>query len=217
MGVTTELCRHLGNAADEAPDRLVHPTTGQVSDEHPRGHDLGLGFGQGPRPVFRIHTVEPPLAPGEPGPSAECRQIDQQHPLAILESGGHPAAPTTRALHAGLDLDEQGATDHVVYPKDVYLGQANQQLAHARRVGFQQGLFRIEGCRNLATVRALLRAQRNLDLVPIPPRSKMPDFVFVRRSDGGAGPWEFVNVGICRDRLVRRDGRWLLVAVLATR
>ena len=146
-------------------DRVVHgvPITGQIVSDFghrptvlanlarrtsrcacrqrgPFRRDRRVVFAPRHHNTRHVRATPPSLAPRQPCRTAEHRQIDQQHPALAVVPRGSSAACTVRSQRPCFDLDPQprwplaDTADHDV-------GQANEERAHARRIGFQQGLL----------------------------------------------------------------------------
>ena len=89
------------------------------------------------RPVRATPSL---LAPHQPCRAAEHRQINQQHLALAVIPRRRPAPGTVRTRRPRLDLDPQPRRP-LTNPTNRHGGQANKQRAHARRIGFQQGLL----------------------------------------------------------------------------
>jgi len=72
--------------------------------------------------------------PEEPGRTTEGWQVDQFDHRAVLHLREHPAPGAIGPLSCGLDVYPQWSMGDIVDAENDHLGQAHQQLAHARRV-----------------------------------------------------------------------------------
>ena len=83
------------------------------------------------------------LAPRQPCRTPKHRQVNQQHFALAVIPRRRPTPRTGRSRRARLDLDPQPQRP-LTNPTDHHVRQANKQHAHARRIGFQQGLLDID-------------------------------------------------------------------------
>ena len=112
--------------------------------------------------------------PHQPGPTTETRQISQDYLSAVLDPGTAAAAVTPRTVPGLFDMNHQRLARHILNAQDLHLGQTHQQLTHATRVRFQQGLSRIDG---LDTPILEVPAPRLVD----PPQPKLTPRLFPKR------------------------------------
>jgi len=138
--VTAEIAGDLGDGSAMPADLERRPPASPVSDRRTLICDAIVDLDEGHHTAHDVRTAPALLRPDQAGPAAEARQIDEFDLEAIMQ----PHRPTTcragRSLGAGGDRDPQelgpvADTDHVD------IGQANEQFAHARSIGFQQGLL----------------------------------------------------------------------------
>lgn len=131
--VAPEIGGDLGDRAGVATDLERRPLRCPGRQLAPARRDLG--FLPGPRPS--THRATPTLlAPHQTSGPTEHRQI-HQHDIANTVTMRRPPA-TRRPFALGGDHDPQPARP-LTDPDDSDIGQADQQHAHARSIGFQAG------------------------------------------------------------------------------
>ena len=138
--ITGEIVGDFGHCAAVFADLSCRPSRCACRQRGPFRRDRWVGLAPCPHRTRRVRATPPSLAPRQPCRTAEHRQIDQQHVALAVVPRGSPTACTVPSQRQCFDLHPQprwplaNTSDHDV-------GQANEERAHARRIGFQQGLL----------------------------------------------------------------------------
>ena len=122
-----------------------HPSRCPSGEQHLQGCDPLVDVGPRPRRTQRLTTAQPVLTPRQPCRPPEARQIHQLHHRAFLHARPSAALDTPHLAEVGFDVDHDRPTEAVFDRNDLDIRQADQQLAHARRVELQQGLRGLDG------------------------------------------------------------------------
>jgi hypothetical protein len=77
--------------------------------------------------------------PHQTGRSAEAGKINQFDDWPVLHMGEHSTSSAPRSTCPDFDVDAQRLTNNIVDAQDVHFRQADQQLAHARRIRLHRG------------------------------------------------------------------------------
>lgn len=109
--------------------------------------DAGVVPGPGEHVAVEVAANEADLAPAQPTRPTRVWEVDQFDGLSVFHRGQLAAAQTRRARSSLFDVDDQVSVGDVVDAEHDHVGQANKQLAHARRVDLQQGLLPESGWR----------------------------------------------------------------------
>ena len=80
------------------------------------------------------------LTPPQTRRATERREIDKLDLITVLDPPSRAAPETRRAWTARLDMHLERVAGDIDNTENAHIGQANKQLAHARRITFQQGL-----------------------------------------------------------------------------
>lgn len=86
-----------------------------------------------------VRAAPPVLATHQPGWPTEARQVRQLYRRAVLDTRRCAAGRAARPERPALDVHDDGVDALVVDAQHVDRGQANEQLAHARRVDLHRG------------------------------------------------------------------------------
>jgi len=114
--VTTELDGDLLDAASAAPDLLGRPPAGPIGQHRSRRGDRRLLGGPGPSPARHVAARPAVLAPHQPGPSPERRQVDRLDPVAVLDRRPATTTRTPRAPASRLDGTNNGPSSASTTP-----------------------------------------------------------------------------------------------------
>ena len=152
--VTAQLDADLVDRAATAADLLGHPAPSPIRQHQPRRGDRPVLAGPRAHRTRRARAAPAMLAPHQPSPAPERRQIDQLDHVAILDRRRRATARTRRPLTDRLDVHEQRPAGVIDDAEHAHRGQANEQLAHASRVRDPQGLLHSDGVENRQIRRA---------------------------------------------------------------
>ena len=137
MPISAEIVRHVFDRAAMTADLLGRPPAGTVRHRQARRRDCGHILRPRPHRTRPLWTQPAVLAPHQTCAASETRKVHQHHDRAILHPHPTPATAAARPRRRGLDMHPQQAG--VFDAEHVHSRQANQQLAHARRVQFHEG------------------------------------------------------------------------------
>ena len=138
--VTGEIVGDLRHRPTVLADLACRPSCCARRQRGPLRRDRRVVLAPGQHHTRHVRATPPLLAPRQPGRAAERWQINQQHFALAVVPRRSPAPTTVRSRRARLDLDTQPRRP-LANAADDHVGQANKQRAHARRIGFQQGLL----------------------------------------------------------------------------
>src|SRR5690606_34450482 len=185
--VTAELVCDLVHRPAEVADLLDDPPAGPVRQCHAWRGDAGVDDRPRSLRTERFWAVPAVLAPHQPGRASEARQVDQLHPGPVLDPSAHPAAATPRRTTTGFDVHDDRLVGSVIDGEDVHLGQADEQLAHARSVGLHRGSGTIDWCRNRRFLEPLCHARWTPSYALTPPRPRSDPKRHYERGTTAAG------------------------------
>ena len=114
-------------------------------EQHRRRRDPLIDVRPRSRRTQRLPATQAVLAPRQPCRPTEARQIHQLHHRSILHPRPAAAPGAPHLLEASLDVNHERAPRAVLDRGHDDIRQADQQLAHARRVELQQGLQGLDG------------------------------------------------------------------------
>lgn len=141
--VTPELAGDLSDGAALAADLHGDPPAGPIRHRRPRGGDPRVGLGPRAHLALRFGAAPAALAPHQYRRPPERRQVHQRDRRSVLHPrpGAAPGAPVH--LGSGLNVDPQRSIGPVLHAHDGHVGQSDEERAHTRSVGLQQGLRRV--------------------------------------------------------------------------
>lgn len=138
--VTAEIGRDLRHGTTVVPDLERRPPAGPIRDRSALIGDAFVDLDEGHHSTRRVRAPPPLLRPHQPGLAPEARQVDELDLDPVMQPHTRVAARTRGATSPTGDRDPQELRP-VADAVHVDVGQPDQQLAHARRVGLQQGLL----------------------------------------------------------------------------
>jgi len=137
--VTASLAGDLGHGATEPAHLFAHPTASPIGHRPASRRDPCVLAGPRHDRAPVVGTAPAVLVPHQPRRSTERRQIDQLDGRSVLHPCRPTAARTQRPRRPRLDMHTQGCVGLVDDTERVDRRQADQQLAHARRVRLHRG------------------------------------------------------------------------------
>ena len=125
------------------------PPAGAVRDRSAVRGDAGIGLGECHHRTGRVRASPALLQPHQPGPPSEARHIGQPN---LVDTVAPHASTTTRTHWSRRSSGDRDPPKQwpVADPDHGHVKQPDKEFAHARRIGFQQGLL---GSTTLDTVR----------------------------------------------------------------
>ena len=157
--VAADLDGHLIDASGIAAHLLSHPPTRTVGHGLPGCTDAKFFTDPRHRRTRLLGATPPMLVPHQSRRATEARQVHQLHDGPVLHMGEHAASGTTRPTGSDFDVDSKWLAIHIVEAEDVHLGQADQQLAHARRIRLHRGSSILKALETVRLAGPLLRAR----------------------------------------------------------
>ena len=138
MPITIELIGDIVHRPAVHANLARHPPARPVRQRQPRRSNRR--HVQRPRVhCTRRRVATPPvLAPQQPRPAAEHRQINQQHQIAVLHLRRCTTPQTRRPRTTRLDHNRH-PTALILHAEHVHIWQTNKQLTHARTIRLHRG------------------------------------------------------------------------------
>ena len=171
--VTAQVLRDLSDGSTVVANLKRRPPARPIGDRRTRIGDAVINLDERHHTARRVGATPPLLRPHQTRSTAKARQIDEFDLETIMHPYRPVAARTHRPFGTSRDRDPQKVRP-VADADNVDVGQANEQLAHARRVGLQQGLLEFWMRQTHPDSSSPCPRPRTLQLPQPTPRSEAP-------------------------------------------
>jgi hypothetical protein len=138
--ITAQISHDLSHRTAVTADLERRPPTSPIRDPSTIRSDPSIGLDERDDGAVGVRAPPSRLRPDQAGSPIEARQIDEFDTNVVVAPHPTSTRRTFRPLNACADRDSQPPRP-VTNAFDVDVGQTNQQFAHTRRIGLQQGLL----------------------------------------------------------------------------